>query len=261
MFVKWYVDSSLAPEIKFIIQNMSQALTRQKNIPVELVSREDSLLSRFMRSVSGDLLHIFGNAPLMKLHSKIVQTLFDDDIRVKKNWLGSNRKNFNITRSRFFLTDARDGDEIILPNFGSLSLSSQEIKRGIFTNGSMDLPENISAIDISGKITRSEVLDGIYVASGVDQLEALRAGILTMRGVSIASRKSEYLDEIIGSENYFVIPQDDSEFENLREILDSGLSDKGRKLATSARHYVNENHSEKKCADSILELYDRIMQA
>ncbi len=257
MFVKWYVDSSLAPEIKSIIQNMSQALTNQKKISLEIVSREDSLLSRFMRSVSGDLLHIFGDAPLMKLHSKIVQTVFDEDRSKKLLSFGKG----NITLSRFFLIDARDGDEIILPNFGSLSLSlsSQEIKRGIFTNGTMNLPENISAIDISGKITRSEALDGIYVASETNQLEAFRAGILTMRGVSIASRKSEYLDEIIGSENYFVIPQE-LEPENFREILDSGLSDKGRKLATSARHYVNENHSEKNCADSLLGLYEKVMR-
>lgn len=241
----WYVEKSLEPELKAIIQNIALLLRRE--IHVEIINNVN-FFGKFVRSFSCDLLHVFGTQkklPFLKANSKLIYTIFDDE-DLRKN---------SVLVSRFFMSDAKDGEEIISPFFGSLSTDSQELEKGIFTNGNLKL-EGYEFEDISGKISRPEALSGIYLTKESNQLEALRAGFLTVRGLSIASKKSKYLDEIIGSENYFVIENDD----DIKRFIRYGMTDKGRYLATSARHFIKENHSEKKCVSCFLSMYEKIMK-
>ena len=239
----WYVDESLEPELKTIIQNMSETL--KNKIHIEILNGK-TLFKRFVRSFSCDILHVFGNNKdsfSVKANSNVIYTLFNDDDLPKKHI------------SRFFLSDAKDSEEIISPFFGSLSTDSKEHEKCIISNGNLKV-EGFEFENISGKFSRPEALSGIYVTLDNNQLEALRAGFLTIRGLTIASKKSKYLDEIIGSENYFLIENED----DVKKIINHAFTDKGRFLATSARHFLNENHSEKKCAKNLLSLYEKIMQ-
>ena len=241
----WYVDESLEPELKAIVQNMFLLL--KKEIHVEILNNS-GIFKRFIRSFSCDVLHIFGNCKdlfLIKSNPNVVFTLFDD----------SDLKNKCV--SRFFFSDAKDSEEIISPFFGSLATDSKEREKCVFSNGNIKLEgyefENISEVV---KFSRPEALSGIYVTPDTNQLEALRAGFLTIRGLSIASRKSKYLDEIIGAENYFVIEDE----EDIKRFTRYGFTDKGRYMATSARHFLNENHSEKNCVKSLMNIYEKITE-
>ena len=102
---------------------------------------------------------------------------------------------------------------------------------------------------------RPEALSGIYIASETGPREAMRAGILTMRGVAIASQKSGWLDEILGPDGYFMIRDDD----DIPRIIQQGLGSRGRHTAMTARHFLNSRRSHERCASSIVSLYRKII--
>ena len=107
-------------------------------------------------------------------------------------------------------------------------------------------------MDISEKILRPEALSGLYIADEATPREAMRAGILTMRGLSVASPKSGWLDEILGPDGYFLIEDEDND-ENLTRIIRQGLGERGRLMAMSARHF------HERCTDSLITLYRKVI--
>ena len=110
-------------------------------------------------------------------------------------------------------------------------------------------------MNIAEKILRPEALSGLYIADEATPREAMRAGILTMRGLAIASPKSGWLDEILGPDGYFLI-QDD---EDLPRIIRQGLADRGRHMAMAARHFLKSRRSHERCTDSLITLYRRVI--
>ena len=108
--------------------------------------------------------------------------------------------------------------------------------------------------DISKKVLRPEALSGLYIANDIGPREAMRAGVLTMRGTAIASKKSGWLDEILGPGGYFLIDDDT----DLNRLIKFGLGEKGRHMAMAARHFLKSRRSHEKCADSIMTLYRKI---
>ena len=98
---------------------------------------------------------------------------------------------------------------------------------------------------------------GLHVA-GTGPLDALRAAFLTMRGLVVAALPSPYLDELLGPEGYFQVPEDSEEA--WRRALEVVVSEEGRRLAASARHHLKEHCSTDRCADSLIMLYRRAME-
>ncbi|MBQ6112316.1 MAG: hypothetical protein IJL01_07985, partial [Synergistaceae bacterium] len=96
---------------------------------------------------------------------------------------------------------------------------------------------------------------GLYIARDTGPREAMRAGLLTVRGLAVASRKSGYLDEILGPGGYFLI-DDDSDMER---IIRQALGDKGRHTAMAARHFLKSRRSHDKCTESIITLYRKVI--
>ena len=60
-----------------------------------------------------------------------------------------------------------------------------------------------------------------------------------MRGAAIASEKSGYLDEILGPDGYFLLDGNT----DVKKIIAQGLGDKGKHLASAARHFLKSRRS------------------
>lgn len=182
----------------------------------------------------------------MRLHSRTVHTLLDKD-----NWAGH--------PSRFFTEGAKSGEAVIFPVFDPLSSYSEDGKRAVFVRDGRRVPEgDYEVADITEKLLRPETLSGIYIANDTGPREAMRAGILTMRGVAIASEKSGYLDEILGPDGYFMIRDGDDD-DDLSRIIHQGLGSRGRHMAMTARHFLKSRRSHERCTDSIISLYRKII--
>ena len=144
----------------------------------------------------------------------------------------------------------------MFPVFDPLSSYTEDGTKAVFTREGRKIPEgDYDVVDISEKLLRPEALSGIYIANGTGPREAMRAGILTMRGVAIASEKSGYLDEILGPAGYFMIRDDD----DLPRIIRQGLADRGRHMAISARHFLKSRRSHERCTDSLISLYRKVI--
>lgn len=236
---------------------MADALrTHSRDIDLQVISAKNSygnsgynrIKNIFLRR---EIWHLFGEAPswwrIIRLHSRTVHTLLEGS----KNWAGY--------PSRFFTEGSLNGEAVIFPVFDSISSNSEEGRKAIYVLGDKKFPElgtDCEIVDISGKILRPEALSGIYIAGDTGPREAMRAGLLTMRGLCIASKKSGYLDEILGPGGYFLI---DDEETDMNRIVRQGLADKGRHTAIAARHFLKSRRSHEKCTDSIINLYRKVI--
>ena len=248
----WYIAGNVSDVLAQVIKDMAAALrSHSRNIDLDVISANDSHKAGFER-VSNifrkrEIWHLFGRAPLwwriVRMHSRTVHSLLESS-----NWAG--------WPTRFFTEGAKTGEAVIFPVFDPLSSYSEDGKRAVFVRDGRKVPEGDYEIaDITERLLRPEALSGIYIASDTGPREAMRAGILTMRGVAIASEKSGYLDEILGPDGYFMIRDD----EDLPRIIRQGLGDKGRHMAMSARHFLNSRRSHEKCTASLISLYRKVI--
>lgn len=249
----WYISESVSDVLAQVIYHMAEALrTHSKDIELKVINAKDKSISEFERTKNffskKEIWHLFGKAPLwwkiVRMHSRTVHTLLEGN-----NWAGY--------PSRFFTEGAINGEAVIFPVFDPLSSQSEDVSKAVFIRKERKLPEgDYPVMNIAEKILRPEALSGIYIAEEATPREAMRAGILTMRGLSIASKKSGYLDEILGPDGYFLIKNED---EDLPEIIRKGLTERGRHMAMAARHFLKSRRSHEKCTDSLITLYRKVI--
>ncbi len=250
----WYISSSVSDVLAQVINDMANALrSHSRDIELKVISAKDKSVSgvEHIKNIFAkkEIWHLFGKAPIwwriVRLHSRTVHTLLEGS-----NWAGY--------PSRFFTEGALNGEAVVFPVFDPLSSQSEDISKAVFVRSSKrKLPEgDYNVMDISKKILRPEALSGLYIADEVTPREAMRAGILTMRGLSIASEKSGWLDEILGPDGYFLI-QDEQE--DLERIIRQGLGDRGRHMAMAARHFLKSRRSHERCTDSLISLYRKVI--
>ncbi|MBQ3763508.1 MAG: hypothetical protein II869_00890 [Synergistaceae bacterium] len=251
----WYISDSVSDVLAQVIKDMAVALrSHSRNIDLDVISAKDygykSVIER-TKNIFGkrEIWHLFGRAPawwrIVRLHSRTVHTLLE-----KSNWSGY--------PSRFFNEGAKSGEAVIFPVFDPLSSYTEDGKKAVFVREGqgVKIPEgDYEVSDITERLLRPEALSGIYIASETGPREAMRAGILTMREVAIASQKSGWLDEILGPDGYFLIRDDD----DLPRIIRQGLGDRGRHLAMSARHFLKSRRSHERCTDSLITLYRKVI--
>lgn len=249
----WYISSSVSDVLAQVIKDMANALrSHSRNVDLDVISAKDygfKSLTERVRNIfrKREIWHLFGRAPvwwrIVRLHSRTVHTLLE-----KSSWAG--------WPTRFFTEGAKTGESVIFPVFDPLSSYTEDGTKAVFTREGRKIPEgDYDVVDISEKLLRPEALSGIYIANGTGPREAMRAGILTMRGVAIASEKSGYLDEILGPAGYFMIRDDD----DLPRIIRQGLADRGRHMAISARHFLKSRRSHERCTDSLISLYRKVI--
>ncbi len=248
----WYIAGNVSDVLSQVIKDMANALrSHSRNIDIDVISAKESYKAGFERVKNifrkREIWHLFGRAPLwwkiVRLHSRTVHTLLENNY-----WAGH--------PSRFFTEGAKSGEAVIFPVFDPLSSYSEDGKKAVFVRDNRRIPEGDYEIaDITEKLLRPEALSGIYIANDTGPREAMRAGILTMRGVCVASEKSGYLDEILGPDGYFMIRDE----EDLPRIIQQGLGNRGRHMAMTARHFLNSRRSHERCASSIVSLYRKII--
>ncbi len=251
----WYISDSVSDVLAQVIQHMAEALrTHSRDIDLQVISAKNSShLSTFERVKNvfsrKEIWHLFGRAPswwrITRLHSRTVHTLLDG---TKKKWAGY--------PSRFFTEGAKNGEAVIFPVFDAISSNSEEGRRAVFVRDGREVPEgDYDVVDISDRLLRPEALSGIYITNDTGPREAMRAGLLTMRGVCVASEKSGYLDEILGPDGYFLLKDDD----DLQRVISLGLSGRGRHMAMAARHFLKSRRSHERCTDSLITLYRKVI--
>lgn len=249
----WYISSSVSDVLAQVIKDMANALrSHSRNIDLEIISAKDYAFKSGSERVKNifrkrEIWHLFGPAPfwwkIVRLHSRTVHSLLE-----RNDWAGY--------PSRFFTEGAKNGEAVVFPVFDPLSSYTEDGTKAVFTREGRKVPEgDYDVVDISEKLLRPEALSGIYIAKGTGPREAMRAGILTMRGVAIASEKSGYLDEILGPDGYFMIRYED----DLPRIIRQGLADRGRHMAMSARHFLKSRRSHERCTDSLVSLYRKVI--
>ena len=249
----WYISESVSDVLAQVIFHMAEALrTHSKDIELKVINAKDKSISDFERTKNffnkKEIWHLFGKAPLfwkiVRMHSRTVHTLLEGN-----KWAGY--------PSRFFTEGAINGEAVVFPVFDPLSSQSEDVSKAVFVRKERKLPEgDFTVMNIAEKILRPEALSGIYIAEETTPREAMRAGILTMRGLSIASKKSGYLDEILGPDGYFLIKNEE---EDLPEIIHKGLTERGRHMAMAARHFLKSRRSHEKCTDSLITLYRKVI--
>ena len=220
------------------------------------------------------LWHLWGDAPswwpLIKLHARTVQTL---------NFNFNNNKNFKWQGcpSRLFPdTKNLNGEFILIPSFEEAkaanniinhAAASQSINPAVYAS-----PESMSKfkilsnlnIKLDGKFievinnNNFNLKSGVFVADSFNISDALRAAAMSMQGLAVAAAQSDYLDKLLGRDGYFVLDCNDEDAQ--REVILKALSEQGRRMAAAARHFIKENYSADKCADSFIELYKNILK-
>ncbi len=249
----WYISASVNGVLEQVIRDMAEALrSHSRDIDLRVVSAGDLRCKPYFSQVKEvftkrEIWHLFGAAPawwrLVRLHSRTVHTLLEGE-----NWGG--------WPSRFFTEGLKSGESVVFPVFDPLGSMSPESGKAVFIRDRKDVPSgDYEVLDISGKIVRSEALSGVYIAASPTPREAMRAGILTMRGLCIASPKSGYIEEILGPDGYFVINSE----EDLPRIIRLGLGERGRHMGISARHYLKSRRSHDRCTDSLITLYRKVI--
>ena len=250
----WYISDSVSDVLAQVIIQMAEALrSHSKNIDLQVINAKEFHHKAAFERVKNiftkrEIWHLFGHPPawwrIVRMHSRTVHTLLDG----AQFWGGY--------PSRFFNEGAKSGEAVIYPVFDSLGSSSEEVKKAVFMRGLREIPKgDYEVVDISDKLLRPEVLSGVYFANETTPREAMRAGILTMRGAAIASKKSGYLDEILGPDGYFLLDENT----DIKKIIAQGLGDKGKHLASAARHFLKSRRSHEKCTDSIITLYRKVI--
>ena len=80
----------------------------------------------------------------------------------------------------------------------------------------------------------------------------------TIQNTSAQNKSARNLsihDEILGSDGYFLIQDDD----DLPRIIRQGLADRGRHMAIAARHFLKSRRSHERCTDSLITLYRKVI--
>ena len=250
----WYISSSVSGVLAQVIKDMAAALrTHSRDIDLRVIYANDKSISGFERLKNTfskkEIWHLFGLAPIwwriVRMHSRTVHTLLEGT-----KWAGY--------PSRFFTEGALNGEAVVFPVFDPLCGQSEEVSKAVFIRSSnKKIPKgDYQILDIYKKILRPEALSGVYIADEVTPREAMRAGILTMRGLSIASKKSGWLDEILGPDGYFLIQDEE---QDLPRIIRQGLGDRGRHMAVAARHFLKTRRSHERCTDSLIMLYRKVL--
>lgn len=249
----WYISDSVSDVLAQVIKDMANALrSHSRDIDLQVISAKDFRYKAGYERIRNifarkEIWHLFGKAPfwwrIVRLHSRTVHTRLEGD-----DWSG--------WPSRFFTEGAKTGESVIFPVFDPLSYSASEGKKAVFVRNGRQVPAgDYDVLDISQEILCPEALSGVYFANEPTPREAMRAGILTMRGLAVASPKSGYLDEILGPDGYFVVSSDD----DIPRIIRQGLADRGRHIAMSARHFLKSRRSHERCTDSIITLYRKVI--
>ena len=251
--LNWYISDSVSDILAQVIKDMANALrSHSKDIDLEVISAKDSSFKPVFQRAKNifakrEIWHLFGKAPLwwriVRLHLRTVHTLLDGD-------------KFMGWPSRFFTEGAKTGEAVIFPVFDPLSTGGGEGRHAVFVRDGRKVPEgDYDVLDIGQQILRPEALSGVYITNHTGPREAMRAGILTMRGLAIASEKSGYLDEILGPDGYFVMSGE----EDLPKVIRQGLGERGRHVAISARHFLKSRRSHERCTDSLISLYRKVI--
>lgn len=249
----WYIAKSVNPVFDQIIRDMAASFkAHAKDIEINIISAKDTGcqagFERFKNIFARkSIWHLFGHAPfwwkIVQIHSRTVHTLLDST-----KWAGY--------PTRLFNEGALTGQGVIYPVFDSLASRTEDLRKAVFVRGKIDLPPgDYEVVDIYQKVLRPEALSGIYIAKETGPREAMRAGILTMRGLCVASQKSGWLDEILGPDGYFMIDENS----DISRIIKFGLGEKGRHMAMSARHFLKTRRSHEKCAESLISVYKRVL--
>ena len=255
----WYISSSVNGVLEQVIQDMASALSsHSRDIDLNVISARDFQHRPYASRIreiftKREIWHLFGKAPLwwriVRMHSRTVHTLLEGD-----NWGG--------WPSRFFVEGLKSGEAAIFPVFDPLGGSypigtmSTESSKAVYIRDKKYVPAgDYEVLDISGKVLKPEALSGIYIADAPTPREAMRAGILTMRGLAVASPKSGYIEEILGPDGYFMFQSDD----DLPRIIHFGLGERGRHTAIAARHYLKSRRSHDRCTDSLIMLYRKVI--
>ena len=249
----WFISSSVNGVLEQVIQDMASALrSHSRDIDLNVISAHEFQHRPFFSRVreiftKREIWHLFGKPPawwrIVRMHSRTVHSQLEGD-----TWGG--------WPSRFFAEGLKSGEAVVLPVFDPLGSMSPESGKAVFIRDKKNVPEgDYEVLDISGKIVRPEALSGIYIADKATPREAMRAGVLTMRGLCIASPKSAYVEEILGPDGYFMYKNDDE----LPRIIHLGLGERGRHTAISARHYLKSRRSHDRCTDSLITLYRKVI--
>ena len=251
--LNWYISDSVSDILAQVIKDMASALkSHSRDIDLQVIHAKDFQYKAGYERIRNifakrEIWHLFGKAPLwwkvVRMHSRTVHTLLDGE-------------NFAGWPSRFFAEGAKTGEAVIFPVFDPLSTSGGEGKKAVFVRDGRKVPEgDYEVLDIGEQILRPEALSGVYFTNNTGPREAMRAGILTMRGLAIASEKSGYLDEILGPDGYFVVQSE----EDIPRIIRQGLGDRGKHVAVSARHFLKSRRSHERCTDSLITLYRKVI--
>ena len=249
----WFISASVNGVLEQVIQDMASALrSHSRDIDLNVISAREFQHRPFFSRVreiftKREIWHLFGKMPvwwrIVRLHSRTVHTQLEGG-----TWGG--------WPSRFFAEGLKSGEAVVLPVFDPLGSMSPESGKAVFIRDKKNIPDgDYDILDISGKIVRPEALSGIYIADKATPREAMRAGILTMRGLSIASPKSAFIEEILGPDGYFIYKNDDE----LTRIIHLGLGERGRHTAISARHYLKSRRSHDRCTDALITLYRKVI--
>lgn len=251
--LNWYISSSVNNTLAQVIYHMADALrSHSRDIDLKVIRANDKSMSGFERVknvfTSREIWHLFGKAPIwwkiVRIHSRTVHTLLEGN-----DWGGY--------PSRFFTEGALTGEAVVFPVFDPLATQTEDVNKAVFVRSDRKLPEgDYPVVNILNKVLRPEALSGVYLAEDTGPREAMRAGILTMRGLAIASKKSGYLDEILGPDGYFMIDDKES---NLERIIRLGLAERGRHVAMTARHFLKSRRSHERCTDSLITLYRKVI--
>lgn len=230
--------------------------------------------------------HLWGEAPswwgLVRLHARTVHTLSFNNKNKNSEWRGQ--------PSRLFPDKALNGENILIPSFeirvsnhennnlNNLNLkavyagfdNAPEALKPVLDDLNIKLDgELIPVINTDGadfNLNNSQAKSGVFIANSLSIYDALKAAMLTMQGLAVVAQKSEYLDLLLGSDGYFKIDKDIIKNNKIsedtwREAVFNALSEQGRRMAVSARHFIKKNYSAEECADSFLELYRRVVKA
>lgn len=266
----WYVSKTVDVWRRALIGRMAESL-RSRGVPLSLyvdgsvagidardVSAWSALtgLERASRILfSGRALwHLWGNAPawwrIVRLRARAVHTSFDE----KTSWCGY--------PSRLFPDRARDGESLILPAFdfrisgvddeGPLPVVCLGDAAGQGLEDALSGNEHpvVGADDLSPDAPTAR--SGVFIA-GPQPFDALRAASLTMQGLVAAAIESPHLNALLGSEGYVRAAEDTEEAWRL--ALEAALSERGRAVAVSARHFIKTRCSPERSADSLVALY------
>lgn len=251
----WYISDSVSDVLAQVIMDMANALrSHSRDIDLQVINAKDFRYKAGYERIRNiflkrEIWHLFGKAPLwwriVRIHSRTVHTRLEGDCG--GGW-----------PSRFFTEGAKSGEAVIFPVFDPLSSAGGEGKHAVFIRDGREVPKgDYEVLDISQEIVRPEALSGVYIANETTPREAMRAGILTMRGLAVASQKSGYLDEILGPDGYFVLNGEGDE--ELERVIRNGLGGKGKHTAMSARHFLKSRRSHERCTDSIITLYRKVI--